>query len=396
MAKPTAVGARVRMARKLAGLTQDVLADRMHVSTSLLRKVEQGTAPPSAAFTAAAAKALSVTTYDLYDQPAPRFGEERRPIGLLETAVVAGYDLAELDLPTEYTLAALAKRIDVLEPFRRASRYDKCAEHLPVLIADLHTSAEQVSGTQEAELASVLLARAYSIAAITLYRLGSPLAATAAEKAVEAARRSNDPILLARAQGERALSLMHRGAFDVATRITSQALLSLPTPGEVDDSLGAHAIAGFLHLRLAIIASRTSNQPTSDLHLAEAADHAQHVPDSSDFLGTAFGPSNVQIHCVAAAVELGDGTLAVSRDRPIPPGVVQSRVAHHHVDLARGWLLHGDRSKALASLQTARSIAPQLTRYHPQARETIVALAEQDRRSTETVANLAHWAGVRL
>jgi hypothetical protein len=52
-------------------------------------------------------------------------------------------------------------------------------------------------------------------------------------------------------------------------------------------------------------------------------------------------------------------------------------------------------SSALTSMMTARSIAPQQTRYHPMARETVYALARAERRSTETLRGLAAWMGVQ-
>ncbi|MGH4013123.1 MAG: helix-turn-helix domain-containing protein [Pseudonocardiaceae bacterium] len=57
-----AVGHRVTVARKLAGLTQQQLATRAHVSKSLVCQVERGVAPASVAFTTttAAARALGV------------------------------------------------------------------------------------------------------------------------------------------------------------------------------------------------------------------------------------------------------------------------------------------------------------------------------------------------
>ncbi len=79
-----------------------------------------------------------------------------------------------------------------------------------------------------------------------------------------------------------------------------------------------------------------------------------------------------------------------------PPGTTRSRVGHHHVDLARAWLLHGNRDRAFESLHTAREVAPQLTRYHPQVRETLVVLAEHGRRGTDSLAGFARCAGVRL
>jgi hypothetical protein len=75
---------------------------------------------------------------------------------------------------------------------------------------------------------------------------------------------------------------------------------------------------------------------------------------------------------------------------------LSSRLGHHHVDLARAALLHGRRDQVLAELNTARAMAPQLTRYHPQAHETVVTLAHQDRRRSDSLATFARWAGIQL
>ncbi|MGH3916707.1 MAG: helix-turn-helix domain-containing protein, partial [Pseudonocardiaceae bacterium] len=66
---PVGVGERVAVRRKLSGLTQEQLANRAHVSASLLRKVEQGSVPASSAFTSAVAKALSIGVSDLLGLP---------------------------------------------------------------------------------------------------------------------------------------------------------------------------------------------------------------------------------------------------------------------------------------------------------------------------------------
>jgi transcriptional regulator with XRE-family HTH domain len=63
------IGTRVAEERKLRGLTQRQLAERAHVSLSLLRKVEQGTVPASPAFTSAAARALGMGPAELLGQP---------------------------------------------------------------------------------------------------------------------------------------------------------------------------------------------------------------------------------------------------------------------------------------------------------------------------------------
>ena len=77
MADRNGVGGRVAEQRKLRGLTQAQLSQRAHVSLSLVRKVEQGSVPPSPSFTVAVAKVLGTTVAELYEQPSPRFGSER-------------------------------------------------------------------------------------------------------------------------------------------------------------------------------------------------------------------------------------------------------------------------------------------------------------------------------
>jgi hypothetical protein len=58
--------------------------------------------------------------------------------------------------------------------------------------------------------------------------------------------------------------------------------------------------------------------------------------------------------------------------------------------------LHGDRERSLAALQAARQTSPQQTRYHPQVRETVITLAENDKRRTDTLAGFARWAGISI
>jgi hypothetical protein len=363
----------------------------MHVSLSLARAVEQGRAPASPAFVAAAARALNLTVYDLYDQPTPRFGEERAGVSDLETAIMAGPALAA-DLPPT-PLDELEKAVRRISVLHWQSRYDTSARDLPDLLSDLHTAAAKAIGDQATEQAHRLLATAYGAAVICLHRLGSPLTGQAAERAADAATRSGDPLLAALTDAEIGLPLMHRGAYVAAQRITERARHSI---SEYRDGPQAWSIHGYLHLRAAVLAARRGDRAGSDDHLTEARDYGQRVGDVADYYDTAFCSGNVTIHSVAAAVELGDGTTAVSRDQPLPEGTMTSRLGHHHVDLARAWLLHGDRERAFGALIKARSLAPQLTRYHPQVRETLAVLAESDRRRTDSLTGFARWAGVTL
>lgn len=90
-----------------------------------------------------------------------------------------------------------------------------------------------------------------------------------------------------------------------------------------------------------------------------------------------------------AAARCGDELAMLRGD-----GAPRERVGHYWMDLARGWLLHGDRERALASLIKARHTAPQQTRYHPMVHETVRMLARPDRLRSDTVAAFAAWCGI--
>jgi transcriptional regulator with XRE-family HTH domain len=329
------VGTQVVMARKLSGLTQVSLAARMNYSSSSVSQVERGVVAASPAFVAAAAKALGVTVAELWRQPVA-FGVERRHVAQLETAVIEGGDAVEAGtrrLPTIGTLAALLERVAVLQ---RRARYQESSRLLPTLLRGLH---------QAADLAA-------------------------------AGRDSGDPLLAAFAEANKGVPLLYRGSFAVAERVVTRA--GTAADAEPDTS-HAFAVRGAMQLQLAILAARTGHAATAEAHLAQARDLARWVPDlgpEADYYDTGFSATNVELHAVASAVELGDGTTALSRgaELHIPDSVMRSRRGHHHIDMASAALLHGDRDRAFAELQRARRITPEQTRYHPGVREVLATV----------------------
>lgn len=154
--QPVGIGDRIAQRRKLNGLTQVQLACRAHVSVSLVRKVEQGSAPASPAFTAAVAKALRTTVAELYDQPSLRYGAERDHVAEVETAVMAGSaSMATYPLPS---LDVLAAQVDKIAKLQRRSRYHESSALMPSLLAQLHTTAALAPVGAHSERAHHLLA----------------------------------------------------------------------------------------------------------------------------------------------------------------------------------------------------------------------------------------------
>lgn len=390
------VGTRVAELRKLRGWTQARLAAEAHVSVSLVKKVEQGVSPATPAFIAGTAAVLGVTTSDLTGQPyesslTSRFGSERAGMPELERAIIE-HDSPALDGPL-ITLEEAAGLLDRAVKNGRASRYSDVLSILPDLIRQLHGLAISVRELVDAERANRLLAQAYQSAMFTAYRLSYlSLAAWCAERMVQAGACSGDPLWRSMGYYCRAQSLMFTGSYRASDAMLARTL------NDIEDIHDPRAVdvRGAAHLTAAIIAARLDKRAASDRHIAEASELAVHVRPGDHF-DTSFNADNVAIHAVAAAVEMTDGTTALTRSTNVTlqGKLYTSRVGHYHIDLARAYFLHGDRQRTLDQLNEARRVAPQQTRYHPQVRETICTLAEQDRRATESLRNFAAWAGIQ-
>lgn len=391
------VGVRIAELRKIHGFTQQALAARANVSYSLLRKVERGERPASPSFIAAIARALGVNVLDITEQP---YGtrnahpkSEQAGVPALRQALVEGED-PDLDTSLR-SLDDLRAAVAEVKELDRCTKHAQVVRTLPDVLRHLHRAALDLPSGQR-HVAHDVLAAAYSYATVALYRLGHlDLSHLADERARAAAVRGEDPIRAAVAEWNHSLILMFDGAFSAGLRSNTRAETLL---GQASPRPAVPAVRGALHLRAAIIAARATNSDLAAVHLTAARSMAIGGQDEANFYGTKFGVANVSIHEVAVPVELTDGTTAVTRAASVrlPAHTAPSRIGHYWIDLARGWLLHGDRRRALDSLQTARRVAPQLTRYHPQVHETVSVLATQDVRTTRSLPHFAAWCGIRI
>jgi transcriptional regulator with XRE-family HTH domain len=391
------IGARVAALRKLQGLKQHQLATRAHVSVSLVKKVESGHAPASPSFTAACARVLGVEVVTLTGQPyADLTADATADLAAIPDLrrALDSHDNPQVDGPT-WDAATLRVRLDEGEVLRRRSRYSDLAARLPLLLQHLYACvAESPEGTAH-ETANALLDDGYSLAQAVAYRFGYiDLAALVADRLGTVAAVSGDPLRVAVAAFRRSHLQLHRGDYDLGMR----------TVGTVQDmalrqrTRQALSIVAQLHLRQAIFAARAGRADDADAHIAVAREIVDRGVPEAPYFDIRANRSNVDIHSVAVPVELLDGTTAVARAESIrlDDEAESSRAGHHYIDVARAWVLHGDRDRALRSLLTARRISPQQTRYHPSVRETLHAIAAADRRSTDSLSGFARWAGITL
>ncbi|HEX4704994.1 MAG TPA: helix-turn-helix transcriptional regulator [Pseudonocardiaceae bacterium] len=388
------VAARVAEARKLAGLTQAQLAMRAHLSLSLVRKVERGVVPASPTFIASTAQALGLLVTDLTEQRnfrsiRSRYGVEQRFIPDLERAIIEGEN-AVLDGPL-LDLPELANIMAQVVNAGRASKYTDVLEALPNLLRHLYAQSLAVA-PGKFEYVNRLLAQAYYSAMFATYKFGHlSLSAWAAERMSLAAESSGDPLWAVMGQYSRAQALMFGGSYRASGVVLDKAASELRQSKDPRSM----EVLGAVHLSGAIIAARLGDSTDSDTRLQEARDLARHIQTTDDQFDTAFSAANVEIHAIAAAVELSNPAKALKRGAALDlrGKLYRSRMGHYHIDLARAYLMQGNHDQVVHELSLARQLSPQQTRYHPQVHETIRAVARARRRS-DPVTRLAAWAGV--
>jgi len=124
------VGERVRSFRKFVGLTQLQLANRAHLSLSLVKKVEQGTTPASPAFIAACARALGLGVADLNESAIPGAHREEHKVHSVIPALrreVAAYLLPPASGVAPRPVAELAEAVMRASTLRQSASLDQLA-----------------------------------------------------------------------------------------------------------------------------------------------------------------------------------------------------------------------------------------------------------------------------
>jgi transcriptional regulator with XRE-family HTH domain len=386
------VGRNVAAVRKARGLSQLELAGRAQISYSLLTKIESEHAPATPAVIGALARALRVDVPRLTGQPyeaaSATSPEIYEPVTALRHLLLA-YDVPIPPQVPSRPLERIAAAVSSMSALRRAANFKHLAASLPPLVEEMRFLALTLTGS-ERERALRLLAEVY----YGVECLGSGVGyqdiyLLAIERVSWCADQLGDPLLIAAARWGRAGPLMREGAYEAGLRLLAYARDDL---GDATDD--AQAMTGSLHLREALLAGRDGRPGDAYGHLDAARELADRLGET-DLHDLAFGPSGTVMYEISVAVDLGDGVRAVdaARSHTGPLDLAPELLGCTFIDLARGYLLVGDRAAALRSLQQARHAAPQQTRHHPQTRETVLAIASGGRGSEELTA-FASWLGL--
>lgn len=289
--------------------------------------------------------------------------------------------------PSLYELGAQVG--EVMDAYQ-ASHYGLATRRLPILISEALLAARTYTG-QERAAANRSLALAYQAAAQVLGKVGEyELAWIAADRGLGAAHNSDDEAVTASLLRSVAHCLMATGRFSEALQLVEEATNHLtPAPGEAaSDLLSAH---GSLFLTGAMAAARLGDRATVRALLCQAAGSARRLGRDANHLWTAFGPTNVALHQIATAGELGDGQFVAEMGQRVDTSALpMERRVRHALEVARALSTHNRVDEALAMLLDAEHEAPEQVRHHYLSREPVLGWISATRgRPARNIVDLA-------
>jgi transcriptional regulator with XRE-family HTH domain len=281
------------------------------------------------------------------------------------------------------------------------AKYGVLARALPKLLREAQAADTALAGSPTSSDAAHLLGEVYQIASSTLRKLGEcELAWLAGDRSIAVSQRADDPLLAGTATYRVALALLSMGrarpALEVNVNIANR--LAMGDNGEVSEPERL-SVYGTLLLQGSMAAARIGDMATVRDLLAGAEEAARVLGSDQNLYWTSFGPTNVRLHRVATAVEMGEGRMALdvheNMDLVAFGALMPERRAHYYLDVARGYALVGEVSKASEMLLEGDRLAPSEIRCRPLAREILSDILRRTRGAPPPpVAELAEHMGV--
>lgn len=273
---------------------------------------------------------------------------------------------------------------DVFDAYQ-SSRYGYVTGRIPLVLSDAMHAAHAAEQADQAR-AHGLLALAYQCAVAVLTKLGeNDLAWIASERGLTAAQQADNPLILGSLFRSVVHALHATGRFGASVELTDAAtgVLQPHLSTRADD--GLLSIYGCLFLAGAVAASRAENRQATTDFLTEAQDAANRLGRDANLMWTAFGPTNVAIHRVTTAMELGDVQIALDLGpRVDPSGLPIERQVRHAIETARAYSARNHRDEALATLIEAEQLAPEQVRHHAISRQLVLSWIRNHRGPRDT------------
>ncbi|MFT7836099.1 helix-turn-helix transcriptional regulator [Saccharothrix sp. BKS2] len=402
------VGERIAYYRKRQGMTQEVLCGLAGGrTTEWLRQIENGKREVDRLSTiVAVAEALRIPPSALLPGPFRATAKRKDSLGTapnvvpeIEAAMLRYNGIASLiGAPDRMSVSPEHLRVRVGKAFAHSQteRWSAMAPLVPDMIADAWHLAHAAENEQQKREAASLQALVYRVTSGMLDRLGEPhLPWVAAERSMHAAEESGDPLLIAGGAWRLAVVLRHAG------RLTESTDAPVVAADALRSRLGSpqsYSVYGSLMLKGAVGAATLGDHRAARDHLDEAARAAEKTGDRNDFW-LAFGPTNIAIHRVWLALELGDPGAAIAAAENVPhddlPGELSERRTSHLITVAWAHYLRRQDREALDALDLARTSAPEQLLFTGRVHSMLRGMLRRERRSVKgDLRRLADFVGV--
>jgi len=370
------VGQRVRRLRTRQGMSLATLAILSGLSKGYLSKVENDISNLDRRRSLhAVADALDVPMAVILGQP---YDPETRQGHTVKAAVgdvqdaLYGSEVGERYEPPRDDLVTLRRTTDRILALSNDNAFAAFGPLLPDTLADLHAFTADPDGAVREEALRTLVDALDATQWLAKCMGETDLAWLAAERALLAARHTEDQVVIGFAQFLRSQSLLRtRRARQRAGRVAAGAAEVLQSA--VGDGGPAAEVYGSLHLTAAWVCTVDGRHADAEDQVAEAAEVAERTGNGHAYR-LWFGPNNLAVWRMSMAVERQEGGRVVELARGAIPADLPSkgRRAGYWIELGRGLAdAPGQRDGAVRALQRAERLAPMRTRMDPYVRMTV-------------------------
>lgn len=398
------IGERIAAQRRRRGMSQAQLAHRLGRSEQWLSNIERGVRPADRySLLNAVAGELRVPVTELTGE-APRLlrdpSEQHQAVQEIRLALTGHSFLSGLLRPAddggpcevEHVESQVRQAWDLIH----GVRFGELGRLLPVAIREAEGAARECAG-EHRRRALRALAEVYQVTAATMAQLSeTDVAWVAADRSVFAAEQAGEPLLAAAGDFRLGHAFLAGGRPEQADRAASLAAEALAPAARDGGGSDVVALWGALSLVAAIAAAQQGNEAGATAAMATAREAAATYAVDGNAFDTEFGPTNVALHAVSVAVELGRSGEALRAAAAVAPEKLSvERRARFLMDVARAHAQARSATQAVRALTQAEQLAPELVRYHALSREMVRDLVRRGRGGlTPELGGLARRMGV--
>ncbi|MBV9024660.1 MAG: helix-turn-helix transcriptional regulator [Streptomycetaceae bacterium] len=265
----------------------------------------------------------------------------------------------------------------------QAGHFAQLSSTIPALLVDATRAAQRHHGDDQLTSYELLSLTLELVEAVAIKWGDTELALIAGHRAVAAAERSENPVIMASAARHLGDAMTNHGqaaaaahfVLTAANRLQEDLLRSGPD---------GYSVLGMLYLKgaMATAAASEADDRNPARHarqvpefLDQADEHASRLGTDDNRLWTSFGPTNVSLYRVAAHVQLSEGADAVTVAAGIPVQALgnlpRERRAHLLADRALGEMQAGLRERSVDTLLEAEQLAPEEVQCRPRTKKLV-------------------------